>query len=286
MTRLQRILSTSGLAVLILLLAQPALADAWPQRRGHGYYKIGFRMLRATHYYEPNGNRIPIPTLGDYTVSFYGEYGLTNRITIVAYVPFYERITLNEQIGRNSGFVFSEGDAVSGIADPIIGARIGLAQFGATVVSASLRLGLPLGNDDQPNGLLTGDGELNQTVALEVGHSFYPRPVYAKASVGFNQRVKGYSDEIVYAVEAGYTVADRFTIAARLRGVEPLRNGDPNVGGRRGLNGNDQRYLAYGAEITYTHRGAYGLSLGVEGATRAQNVLSAPAFSVGLFVKT
>ena len=286
MTRLQRTLYTSGLALLMLLLARPAFADGWPQRRGHGYYKIGFRMVRATHYYEPNGNRIGIPTLGDYTVSFYGEYGITDRITAIAYVPFFERITLNEQVGRNSGFVFSEGDAVNGIADPIIGARIGLAKVGATVVSASLRLGLPLGNDDQPNGLLTGDGELNQLVSLEAGHSFYPRPAYASASVGFHQRMKGFSDEIAYTLEAGYTVADRFTITARMRGIEPLRNGDPNVGGQRGLNGNDQRYLAYGAEFTYTHRGSYGLSLGFEGATRAQNVLSGTAFSVGLFVKT
>ena len=199
----------------MLLLAQPTFADAWPQPRGHGYYKIGFRMLRATHFYEPNGNRIRIPTVGDYTVSFYGEYGLTDRITLVAYVPFYERITLNRQVGRNSGFVFSEGDVVNGIADPIISARIGLAQFGGTVVSASLRLGLPLGNADQPNGLLTGDGELNQTVALEAGHSFYPAPVYAKASFGFNQRMKGFSDEIVYAVEAGYTIDIRGRMGRR-----------------------------------------------------------------------
>jgi len=286
MTRLRRTLYTSSLVLLMLLLAQPAFADGWPQRRGHGYYKIGFRMLRASHYYEPNGNRIGIATLGDYTVSFYGEYGITDRITALAYLPFFERITVNEQIGRNSGFVFTEGDAVNGLADPILGARIGLAQFGATVVSASLRLGLPLGNSTQPNGLVTGDGELNQLVSLEVGHSFYPKPAYATASVGFNQRTKGFSDEIAYSLEAGYTVAERFTITARMRGIEPLRNGDPNVGGRRGLNGNDIRYLAYSAELTYTHRGAYGVSLGFEGATRAQNVLSGTAFSVGLFVKT
>ncbi len=285
MIRLQRTLTLSSLALVMLLTAQPTLADGWPQRRGGGYYKIGFRMLQATQYYEPNGNKIRIPTLGDYTLSFYGEYGITDRITAIAYVPFYERITLNRQVGRESGFVFTEGDAVSGIADPIIGARIGLAQFGGTVLSASLRLGLPLGNSSQPNGLVTGDGELNQTVSLEAGHSFYPIPAYASASVGFNQRLEGFSDEIVYALEAGYTVADRFTITGRVRGVETLRNGDA-VGGQRGLNGNDQRYLAYGVEATYTHRNAYGLTLGVEGATRAQNVLSAPAFSMGLFIKT
>lgn len=285
MTSFHRTVSTSIVLLVLLLLAQPVFADGWPQRRGKGYYKIGFRMLRATEYYEPNGNRIGVPTIGDYTLSFYGEYGITDRITAVAYVPFYERITLNQQIGRTSGFVFNEGDAVNGIADPIIGVRIGLLQAGATVLSASLKLGLPLGNSTQENGLLTGDGELNQLVSLEAGHSFYPMPAYAKASVGFNQRTGGFSDEIVYGLEAGYTIADRVTIAARLRGVEPLRNGDA-LGGQRGLNGNDQRYLIYGGEVTYTHNNAYGISLGVEGATRAQNVLAAPTFSVGIFVKT
>ncbi len=269
----------------VLLLVRPAYADAWLQKRGGGYYKVGYRMVRATHFYEPNGNRMQIPTLGDYTVSFYGEYGITDGITVLAYVPFFERITLNQQVGRTSGFVFSEGDAESGLADAIVGVRIGLVQHGATVLSATVKLGLPLGNDDQPSGLLTGDGEFNQVIALEAGHSFYPIPAYAIASVGFNQRTKGFSDEFVYTLEAGYTVAERFTIAAKVRGVESLRNGDPTVGGQRGLNGNDQRYLAYGAEVIYTHHDTYGISVGIEGATRAQNVLSATAFSAGLFVK-
>lgn len=285
MTSFHRTYYTLALLMGVLLLVQPAHADGWLQIRGRGYYKVGYRMVRATHYYEPNGNRIQIPTLGDYTVSFYGEYGLTDGITVLAYVPFFERITLNQQIGQTSGFVFSEGDAVSGLADAIVGARFGLIRQGATVLSATVKLGLPLGNDDQPNGLLTGDGEFNQTIALETGHSFYPIPAYAIASVGFNQRTKGFSDEFVYTLEAGYTVAERFTIAAKVRGVESFKNGDPTVGGQRGFNGNDQRYLAYGVEVIYTHHDTYGLSVGFEGATRAQNVLSAVAFSAGLFVK-
>ena len=285
MTAFHRIPYTLALLLGTLLLVQPTHADGWVLKRGRGFYKVGYRMVRATQYYEPNGNRIQIPTLSDYTFSFYGEYGLTDGITVLAYVPFFERITLNQQVGRTSGFVFSEGDAESGIADPIVGARIGLIQDGPTVLSATFRLGLPFGNDTQPNGLLTGDGEFNQIVTLEAGHSFYPIPAYATASAGVNQRTQGFSDEVVYTLEAGYTVAERFTLAAKVRGVEPLRNGDPTVGGQRGLNGNDQRYLAYGAELIYTHRDTYGLSVGVESVTRAQNVLSAAAFSAGLFVK-
>jgi len=147
-------------------------ADGWTQRRGHGYYKMGFRMVRATHYYEPGGNKIGIPTVGDYVVSFYGEYGITNRLTAVAYVPFFERITLNKQVGRDSGVALFEGDAVNGIADAEAGLRFGLLQGGATVFSVGLKLGLPIGNDQQVNALLTGDGEFNQLLTLEVGHSF------------------------------------------------------------------------------------------------------------------
>ena len=59
-------------------------------------------------------------------------------------------------------------------------------------------LGLPIGDDTQTNGLLTGDGELNQLLALEAGHSFYPRPIYFTGEMGVNNRMNGYSDEFHY----------------------------------------------------------------------------------------
>lgn len=276
--------ATLGFVLFALLLpALSAYADGWPQRRGHGYYKLGFYTLRATHYYEPGGNRIAIPTVGDYTFSFYGEYGLTDRLTAIAYVPV-QRITLNRQVGSETGFVYTEGDEITSLADPILGVRFGLLHFGGTVVSASLKLGLPLGNSDQTNGLYTGDGELNQQLSLEAGHSFYPIPAYAVVTAGFNQRSSGFSDEVVYGVEAGYTVANTWTIIGRVQGLESLKNGDAS-GGQLGFAGNDQRYLLYGAEVAYTHNDRYGVSLGVQNATRAHNVLSAPAFSLGLFLK-
>jgi len=277
-------------ALTLLVCGTAAIPDAraqgWTQPRGHGYYKLGIRHVSATRFYEPGGNTIPIPTLRTYTVSFYGEHGLTDRLTLVAYVPFYDRITLNRQVGRESGFEFFEGDAVSGIADADLGLRIGLVQNRPTVVSAGFKVGLPLGRDEQENGLLTGDGEWNQTVTLGAGHSFYPAPAYAKAAAGFNNRTRGYSDEVVYLVEGGYTFRQAVTLAVRIQGVASLKNGDDAVlGGTGGLYANNQQYLAYGLEVGYTHRDAYGISFSVEGATLAENVLAAPAFSVGLFVK-
>lgn len=274
-----------ALVLCLPLLAPAARADGWPQPKGHGYYRLGVNWVRAHQFYEANGNRIPIPTLSDYTASAYGEYGITDRITAIAYVPFLQRITLNKQIGQPSGVVFFEGDAVTGFADVDVGLRIGLLKAGNTVVSASVMLGLPVGNAEQANGLHTGDGEFNQQVALELGQSFYPAPAYVVARAGFNNRTEGFSDEFHYKLEAGYSFG-KWTAITRIRGVSSFENGaDTVTGGTGGLYANNQRYLAYGVEAAYALTPALGFSVAVEGATLGRNVLSAPAVNAGFFLK-
>ena len=276
----------SVLAVLFgTSLAPDATAGPWPLKRGSGFYKLGFGFVRANQFYEPDGNRIAIPTLADYTVSFYGEYGLTDRFTAVAYVPFMQRLTLNRQVGAETGFEFFEGDAVTGPADMDFGLRVGLFQLGNTTVSSTLTLGIPVGDNQQENGLLTGDGEFNQMLSVGVGHSFYPAPAYVSAEAAFNNRNQGFSDEFRVAAEAGYTLRNRVTAIAKLRAQEPLRNGtDATVGGTGGLYASNQRYLVFAFEMAVQMTQKLGFSLSVEGATRGQNVLSAPAYSTGLYL--
>ncbi|MEM8486329.1 MAG: transporter [Bacteroidota bacterium] len=283
-------MQTRAISLFLILaafisLAPSAEAGPWPKKRKTAFYKLGFGFLQANRFYEPDGRIISIPTLSDYTVSFYGEYGITDRITAIAYIPFVQRLTLNRQLGTETGFVFFEGAEQTSLADFDIGARFGLFQKGNTVVSAGLMLGIPTGNTTQPNGLFTGDGEFNQHISLGIGHSFYPAPAYVSAEVGFNNRSSGFSDEFRFAAEAGYTVASKLTFSLKLRGVEPLRNGDDAVtGGTGGLYANNQRYLAYGGELSYKFTQKLGLSFSVEGATRGQNILSAPAYQTGLFL--
>ena len=261
-------------------------AGPWPQKKRSGFYKLGFGFVRATTFIEPNGNRVSIPTLADYTFSFYGEHGITDRLTAIAYLPLVQRLTLNRQIGKETGAVFFEGDEKTGIADADIGLRFGLAQFGGTVISAELSLGIPIGDHTQQSGLWTGDGEFNQRISVGIGHSFYPAPAFVAVQAGVNNRTKGFSDEFRFDAEAGYTFGGKLTAIAKLRGLEPFRNGDDNVtGGTGGLFANNQRYLAYGIEMAYSITEEIGFSLSVEGATRGQSILSAPAYATGLYLK-
>ena len=267
------------------LVTVDAVGQGWTQQKGEGYYQLSFRGFRSSTYFEPGGQSVDIPTLGDYVGSLYVEYGLTRSTTVIADVPFVERITRNELVGRTTGFVFTEGDAVTNISDPIVGIRYGIVSGGPTVVSASLLLGIPLGDATHPGGLWTGDGEFNQQLGLEMGHSFYPVPAFASALVGFNNRTGGFSDEIVFAVKSGYSLTSRLSAGLRIRGVEPLRNGKEDVGGQGGFGGNDVRYLQYGVEAAYLFGNRAGVQVSVDSATRKQNVLSGVMLGAGVFVQ-
>ena len=57
------------------------------------------------------------PSKATYTVSLYAEYGLRDDLTLIAYAPFFQRITLNKQVSRESEFVYFGGDDAQGIAE-------------------------------------------------------------------------------------------------------------------------------------------------------------------------
>jgi len=260
---------------LILAMLTPIgiYAGAWTQRRGQGYYEVKFHFIRADRFYEPSGRIVAIPRLAEYTTGFYGEYGLTDWLTLIGDLPVYKRITFF-------------GAAVSGIADVDIGARVGLIRVGPTVLSAGLKLGLPIGDYTQENGLLTGDGEFNQIFSLQLGHSFYPKPLYFTGEAGVNNRTNGYSDEFRYEAEIGYTIGNNLTINFKVNGVESFKNGDDAVrGGMGGLYANNQSYLAYGPGVFYNFYKNFGVNTRAAFATRGQNVLARPAFFFGIFLK-
>lgn len=164
--------------------------------------------------------------------------------------------------------------------------RLGLLRGGPTVISAGFKFGLPIGDNTQANGLLTGDGEFNQILSLQLGHSFYPAPIYFTSEAGVNNRTNGYSDEFRYEAEVGYTFGKRLTVNFKINGVESFQNGDDEVkGGMGGLFANNQEYLAYGSGMFYNFYKNIGVNARAAFASRGQNVLARPQFFFGVFLK-
>lgn len=273
-------------SLLIFLSAQLLAGGGWVSKKGHGFFKLEQRWIRADQFFTAEGNIVPITTTSIYLTNFYGEYGINNKIDLIASVPLVARNVLNETNYSLSGRT-EPGDAVTSLGDMLVGAKYGIVQDRAVVLAASVYFGLPTGNPSGGNTMLlqTGDGEFNQLVKLDGGVSFHPLPAYATFGVGFNNRTKGFSEEFHYNVELGYTFREKVLLSARVWSVSSFFNGDtPSV--VNGIFSNNTEYFSYGPQLAYLHQGGkLGASISVDYAASGKNVLARPAWGAGVFLK-
>jgi hypothetical protein len=276
------------LALLIFASATPsAVANGWPRPKGTGFFKLDFSFILARSYYGPDGNIYDIngagTLLSNYTTAFYGEYGLTNKLTAIAYIPFLVRNTVNEGVGAVTGEVLQPGLENTAFGDADLGLRYGFLKKGAWVVSGSLWLGIPSGDYTNPDLLYTGDGEWNQQLRAEWGYG--AARWYATGYIGVNNRTKGFSEEFRYHVEAGHWLVKNTLLASvKLAGVESFNNGDPS-GTSNGLFANNVEYLSPQFGLAYERNNKWGVSALVAGAFKGRNALASPSVSVGVYRK-
>ncbi len=257
----------------------------WTQEKGNGFYKLGQNVIFGTQYFTPAGTIEPITTISLYTTSFYGEYGITDRLTGILYLPFFVRSTLNEE-RLASGVLQTPGDAFNSIGDTDISIKYGITKGKRIALSASLTLGLPLGS---PGGgetsiLQTGDGEFNQMVSIDAGTGF-SNGIYANVNLGFNNRTKNFSNEFRYGLETGWSNG-KLTGLLRLTGVKPLGDGQGTpLNVNNGVFGNRVEYLAFTPEILYQFSKKFGFSLSTGMAFYGKRILANPNFGAGIFLK-
>jgi len=257
-------------------------AQAWTKPKGEGFYKLDYTLIQTNQVFDPGGEIVPFRTLGNHTISFYGERGITDKFTVQAYIPLFVRNVLNETKGAQSGVLLEPGIENNNIGDIDIAFRYAL-PVGKLPVSATLLLGLPTGNSTQNSGLFTGDGEFNQMLKLSTGVGKIKW--WTQYGLGFNNRTRGFSDEIRYDAEFGYKMFKEklFTIF-KLSGIESLNNGTESASST-GLFSNNVEYLSPGLEFLYFVKPKFGFSFRAAGAVKGQNVLAAPSFSIGVFAQ-
>ena len=91
----------------------------WTQEKGKGYYKIGGWFLEANEHYTDTGLIDPNITRGHFISSFYGRYGLSNKLTLVGYLP-YTQVYQNAQ-RFSSGLPTLAGESFSSLGDIDLG---------------------------------------------------------------------------------------------------------------------------------------------------------------------
>lgn len=257
-------------------------AQAWTKPKGDGFYKVDYTLIQANQVFDPGGKIVSFRTLGNHTISFYGERGITDKFTLQAYLPLFVRNVLNETRGAQSGVLLEPGIVNNNIGDIDIAIRYAL-PIGNLPVSLTILMGLPTGNSTQTSGLFTGDGEFNQMLKLSSGIG--SAKWWTQFGLGLNNRTKGFSDEIRYDAEFGYKIfANKLLTIFKLSGIESLNNGT-EVASSTGLFSNNVEFLSPGLEFLYFLKPKLGISFRAAGAVKGQNILASPSFSFGVFTQ-
>jgi len=265
---------------LPLLSAEHLFGEGWTKKAGKGFYALDFRSLISSKYHDFSGKNIEINSLRDLAINLYSEYGLTDNFTLKINFPFYKILESNNSMGESIGN--------KGIGDLDLGVRYKIMNFNSTILSASLTFGIPISNDDVYGGnmLPLSDGEYNQIIGIELGHSLYPLPMYLSGSIKFNNRNEGYSDQLKLGIEGGYNIKKNLLLNLRLSFLKSLNNGDKKVESNIiPLQSNNQEYIALKMGILYNFYRNIGIAAAANFGLYAKNILSAPVFSIGIYIK-
>lgn len=279
--------------VALFFLSTNAIAGGgWPQPKGSGYFKLSQWWLISNQHYTDIGKIDPNTTNGLFNTSLYAEYGFTNRLTGIAYIPFFSRAFFNNTVSGTTNEVLIPGESLNSFGDTDIGIKYGLTENHPIAVSATLTLGLPLGNDNggEAGSLQTGDGEFNQLFQIDAGTGFNlgKIPAYANVYAGVNNRTNGFSDEFRYGIEGGGTFANGKILAiARLYGITSFKNGDlpSERSNSTSVFANNSEHLTFSPEIGYNINDKWGVSATAGLALRGRLIFASPSYSFGVFYK-
>ena len=286
----QSIIKTISVLVVLFFSTTMFAGGPWPQLKNKGYIKISEWWIISNQHYTDQGRIDPNVTSGLFNTSIYAEYGFSDRITGVVYFPFLSISYFNNTVSGTTGDTIFPGELLNSLGDADIGLNYKILD-GPLALSASVTFGLPIGNEGGGSlgTLQTGDGEFNQLLQLNVGTGFNlgDANAYASAYIGYNNRTKGFSDEIRYGIEAGVTLFDnRLTAIARLYGIQSRNNG---VSGQNenssSIFANNSEHLTIGPELAYSIGENWGVSAGFGTAVSGKLIFAATSYNVGVFFK-
>jgi hypothetical protein len=190
---------TFSFAAALTCLAFPARAGAWAEPQGEALVIATATFADSTRAFDANCKLLPVSAWRKFELGFNIEYGLSERVTLLAR-PAVADIS---SAGPPSG-------AYRGLSSMDIGARMELARLGDAVFAAQGRVRLP-GAGDVANPALSGMTAAEVEGRLLAGYSLTlaGRPAFADAQIGWAARAGGNPGEARFDLTLGFRPFER-----------------------------------------------------------------------------
>jgi hypothetical protein len=270
--------------VMAFTVVSATAQSGWTRGKNDFFVKIDGSHLASKKYYNPSGNKIETNKFQQSALNFYGEYGLKNRLTLIAAMPI---------LRRNA---FESTNGVFGIGDLKLELKYRLTQNQAWPIALSIAPELPTGrknafaknkiNPAERINLPTGDGEFNVWTTLAASKSFGKKYVSAFSSFNFRTKYEGQKFRNLYqfGLEAGWSPIKNGWVNAKLR--TQFSDGAGKYVALGFVRGDATTYTLFSGEMFYKFNKNWGASATVlsGGSFLAplKNIYVAPYLSIGI----
>ena len=257
--------------------------SGWTKSADEAFFKLSYLHFQSDDYHSLSGDQIQTTMFTQQAIGFYGEYGVTDRLTVIADWPMI----------KWQGFESTE--TVAGTGDLKLGVKYAISK--KLPISLSIIPELPIARankyaeNDNPDfgniNLPTGDGELNIYSTLAISSSLHPIPAYINLYGTFNYRTRyedvNLSHQLIEGLELGYNPLKPVWIKAGLKLQQTI--GD-DVAVVSFVRGEGTEYSSFYAGAFYKLDSEWGVDLTyfgyLDGPVESINVYQGSVFSVGV----
>ena len=259
----------------------------WTQKKGEAYTQFGFSTIPnyTSLFGDPNFDTER--SITDNTFQLYGEYGVSDKTTLILNAPF-KNISTGDLTnpGLAEGAITQE-ETVSSLGNITAGVRHNFYNK-QWLISGQLDVELNTGSYNEQSGIRTGYDAFTFRPLISAGRGF--DKFYVQAFTGVELRTNDYSSNFRIGGEAGAKVLDRIWVVGFLDIVQSFENGDfvnPIENTLTGLYVNDQEFYGYGLKAIVEATPKFGIIAGFGGAVSSNNnnVPREAAFNFGLYYK-
>ncbi len=293
MTTFKTLLSSLFTVLLIVVLANDAFAGGpWLLKKGKGYFQLqahfaAYRYSQLLTGFGATKTRNINREIFYADYGFYGEYGITDKLDVMAMLPF-KYADAGDLTNKETNFVggLLEGGSINGLSNVRLGLKYGLIDKDVKL-AISAQAALNTVSTEAEKGLTTGFQANAFGLMAHVGGGLGSK-WYAFAEMGFMKYTDEFSDTVEGRVEIGRTLGNAFTLMLTTEVRLSFDNGSYYNENfiQTGLYPNDQQWIASSLKLNWQSAGKFGAHIGTALIPlHLTNVGFAGTFVIGAYLK-
>ncbi|MGH1364700.1 MAG: hypothetical protein ACRBF0_14150 [Calditrichia bacterium] len=275
----------TSLFLLVLFGSFAFAGGPWLQQKSKGFAQLSLTVIPTYDgLYNGDGDNFTLNRdVSDITTQFYAEYGLTPFLSASIEVPF-KSVSTSEDSRAGSFSPLLESGSKSALGNAAIALKSGKA-FNRLQAAITFKAEMPAGEADVATGLASGVDALGIVPGISLGTS--GNKYYVSSDISLRFRTNDYSDDFLFAGEAGAKIGSRFWLIAAVdirQSITDAVNIDNNLS-QTGLYADGQEWIASGVKVLADITPKIGISFASFGAFDGNLVASSPSYTLGAFVR-